>query len=93
MDRRTDGDWHKAAEAYLSAKHALEDAKQAEAEARQHLLELTDTDACGFGVSVKFSERKGGIDYKKVVAENLPDLDLSEYQKPSVSVQTIKVES
>lgn len=89
MQTRNDAAWRDAAAAYIKAKHALEDAQQAAQEAKLTLLELTDTDTRGAGVAVKFTERKGSVDYKRALAEIAPDVDVEPYRKASASVTNI----
>lgn len=35
--------------------------------------------------------RRGSVDYKKIIAEHLPDLDLTKYVKPSTTYKEIKI--
>lgn len=88
---RNDAEWREAAAAYIEARHALDDAKQAEHEARLTLLELTDTDARGAGVAVAFTERRGAVDYKRVLADVAPAIDVEPYRKKSTAVQKITI--
>lgn len=88
---RNDAQWRAAAAEYINAKHALDDAKQAEQEARLTILELTDTDARGAGVAVSFTERRGSIDYKQALAEIAPDVDPEPYRKPTTAVSKITI--
>lgn len=92
MEKRQDQEWRAAATAYREAKMALEDAQQAERDAKRALIELTDADAAGSGVQVKFSERRGSVDYKAAVEELMPDLDPELYRKPSSSVTTVSID-
>ena len=91
METRNDMAWREAASAYMKAKHALQDAQQAEQEAKLTLLELTDVDARGAGVAVKFTERKGSVDYKKALSDIAPDVDVEPYRKKSTSVTNITI--
>lgn len=43
------------------------------------------------GTKIMTKNRAGNIDYKKVMAEHLPDLDLEPYRKPGTSYKEIKV--
>ena len=90
---RNDHEWREAAANYVKAKHALQDAQQAEQEAKLTLLELTDVDAKGAGVSVKFIERRGAVDYKRIINEVAPDIDVEPYRKRSSSVASISISS
>jgi len=91
MKTRNDTEWRQAAKAYIDAKMALDDAKQAEQEARLTLLEMTDTDTRGAGVSVTFTERRGQIDYKLALKDIAPAVDVEPYRKVSSSVKTLKI--
>lgn len=90
-ESRNDMQWREAAAAYIKAKNALDDAKQAADEAKLTLLELTDTDARGAGVAVSFSERRGSVDYKKALADIAPDVDPEPYRKPTTAVSKITI--
>lgn len=90
MDKRYDEEWRQAATKYRQAKMALEDAQQEERDAKAILLELTEVDAAGCGVEVKFTERRGSIDYAKFIKDTAPDADLEPYRKKSASVTTVK---
>ncbi len=91
MQTRNDMAWREAAQAYRNAKHALQDAQQAEQEAKLTLLELTDVDARGSGVAVKFIERKGSVDYKKALSDIAPNVDVEPYRKKYTSVTNITI--
>jgi len=89
--KRHDLEWLEAAMVYRKAKFYLEEAQQVERDAKAALIELTDVDAVGGGVEVKFTERRGSIDYKQVVNAIDPNFDAEPYRKESTSVQTVKV--
>lgn len=91
MSVRYDEEWLSAAVSYKRAKMELDLAKKNHDIAKDALLQLTDEDAHGFGVEVKFTERRGTIDYGKVINTHLPDVDLEPFRKESSSVANIKV--
>lgn len=91
MPVRYDSEWQQAAQEYRNAEFAASEAKKAVEVARDNLLALTDVDASGFGVSVKFTERKGSVDYAGIVKEHLPQIDVEQFRKASVSTTNIKV--
>lgn len=43
------------------------------------------------GVKLITKTRRGSVDYKKVISENLPELDLTGYVKPSTTYKEIKL--
>ena len=89
---RTDGDFAKVATNYRNAKAALDAAKQAEADAREALLEASGDDgAAGFGVSVTKQHRKGSIDYRRMCDDLLPGVDVEEYRKDDSDIFVVKV--
>lgn len=80
VEERTDVEWRDAVAEWKAAKHDLDAAKAAEAEARKVLTGLVgERSAQGFGVKCSRYFVAGGIDYRKA-AESL-DLDLSAYEK------------
>lgn len=89
MSVRYDNEWMVAANAYADAKTAFDEAKKKFEVAKDNLLSLTEEDASGFGVSVKFIERRGSIDYAKVVKDKLPDIDVEPYRRATASVSKI----
>ncbi len=91
MSVRYDEEWRDAAAQYTIAKRAHDEAKKILEVAKDRLLSLTDEDAHGFVVEVKFTERRGTIDYGKVINTHLPDVDLEPFRKESSSVANIKV--
>lgn len=91
MSVRYDEQWRLAATAYSNAKAQLDAAKRQMDVAKDELLSLTEEDASGFGVSVKFTERRGSIDYAKVVKEHAPEIDVEPYRRASASVVKIDV--
>lgn len=91
MSVRFDAEWRDAANKYRDAKAVHDEAKKILEVAKDRLLSLTDEDAHGFGVEVKFTERRGTIDYGKVINTHLPDVDLEPFRKESSSVANIKV--
>lgn len=91
MSVRYDQEWRDAAAQYLIAKRAHDEAKKSLDVAKDAILALTDEDASGFGVEVKFTERRGTVDYGKVIKTHLPDIDLEPFRKESSSVASIKI--
>lgn len=91
MTARYDDEWGTAATDYIDADRHLKAAKEAMDVARDNLLALTEENASGFGVSVKFTERKGSVDYAGIVQSHLPELNVEMFRKPSVSTTTINV--
>lgn len=91
MTARYDSEWQQAAQEYRNSEFAVSEAKKAIEVARDNILALTDVDASGFGVSVKFTERKGSVDYAGIVQSHLPELNVEMFRKPSVSTTTINV--
>lgn len=91
MSVRYDNEWRDAATQYTNAKLAFDEIKKELEVAKDALLQLTDEDASGFGVEVKFTERRGSIDYGKVIKAHLPDVDLEPYRKKSSSVVNVSI--
>lgn len=91
MSVRYDQEWRSAAIIYKEAKAMYDEAKKALDVAKDSLLVLTDEDASGFGVEVKFTERRGSIDYGRVIKTHLPDVDLEPYRKKSSSVVNVSI--
>lgn len=84
---RTDAEWLAAAEDYMDAKRALDDAtaalQQRLDDAKTRLLSLAgEATAKGGGVSVIRSTRKGSIDEKAAKAAGV---DLSQFRKPDTT--------
>lgn len=91
MSVRYDQEWREAANKYRDAKAVHDEAKKILDVAKDRLLSLTDEDASGFGVEVKFTERRGSIDYGKVINTHLPDVDLEPFRKKSSSVVNVSI--
>lgn len=91
MQQRDDIDWRLAAVKYTAAHNAYEEAKQLLEEAKAELVDLTDKDASGFGVEVKFTERRGTVDYKKIFDFVKPEIDVEQFRKKPSSVVSINV--
>lgn len=88
---RTDADWRAAAYAYQHAARALADAQEAEASARQVLMDLAPTGASGCGVTLTRVERSGSIAYAKAIKALLPDADLTPYQGAPTTYYQVKI--
>lgn len=91
MQQRDDMDWRLAAVKYTAAHRACEEAKQYLEEAKQELVDLTEEDASGFGVEVKFTERRGTVDYKKIFDFIKPEIDVEQFRKKPSSVVSINI--
>lgn len=83
---RDDQEWREASEAYKEAKKVADEAATALTEAKKHLLTfMSGTYAYGNGVRVKEVVRSGQVDWKKIQAEKLTDVDVEQYRKPGSS--------
>ncbi len=90
-DMRSDAEWSDAATRYRECV-ALEKAAAANtADARAHLLSLTDKPAKGAGVSVSKSVRKGSTDWKALAGKYAPDADPDDFRKDETTVWTVRV--
>lgn len=90
VDQRSDGEWSVAAVEYLDALTEQRVAERAVKHARARLLELADgRAACGAGVSVTHSKRRGRIDHK-AAAENAEMTDLEAWRGPPTVVSTVR---
>lgn len=87
-DQRTDAEWALASQVYLEAAAELDRAKARAEEARQALLDLADFPSIGAGVQVIRSERKGGIDYSRLMREE--EIDPEPYRKPGSVVWSVR---
>lgn len=76
---------------FLSFNEELKRIRDAVDHCREKIIELANgKKSIISGVSVTPSIRKGTINYKKIVEENLTDIDLSKYQSKSTTTWTIK---
>lgn len=77
---------------YLLAKAALQEAQQAEKDAKNALIERAQAQGVdklkGAGVTVQRSERKGAVDYSKI--PELEGVDLDYYRKQPSTVWSVK---
>lgn len=90
---RKDSAWKAAAESYRLAKFAADDASIQLENARQTLINLTETNReKGYGVSVIRSARSGAIDYKAALSKAAPDFDVSPFRKKDFEIVTVNVE-
>lgn len=91
---RDDFDWQMAALEYLEARAAADRAEKAREAARATLITLAGGEpARGAGVALSVDDRRGAVDYKRLLAEHLPTVDLESYRKPSSVVTTVRVAS
>jgi hypothetical protein len=83
---RSDDDWRLAVEAWHHAKLEADDYASLERQLRAELVALAPQGAKGCGITVSRVETEGRIDYKRAIAQMLPDVDLSPFKgNPSVS--------
>lgn len=79
VSERTDAEYVNAAQLYRIAKNALQEAQDAEKNARQTLIDLADGKACkGQGVTVTPYQRAGNVQYKKI--PQLEGVNLDDYR-------------
>lgn len=93
MIERNDIDWRIASVEYKEAMQQFDESKERLQIAKDAIESLTDEDCRGFGVEIKFTERRGCIDYKKIFDFVKPEVDIENFRKKSSSVVTINVES
>lgn len=82
-DARLRGDeaWKQAAEAYIAAKHLVDEAGDALDGAKERLIALArHPSESGFGVTVTRYWKKGAVDYKRI--PQLKGADLEQYRTP-----------
>ena len=77
-------DYHIAADAEAAAARKLDEAKE-------RLRELASGgNAAGCGVSVSVAERAGSVDWKKLAAKHLPDVDVEPFRKPAQTIVAVR---
>jgi putative phage-type endonuclease len=91
VQERDDEEWQQAAETYRRAKKIADEAAAALAAAKQQLVELGGEYSYGAGVRVKQVQRAGQVDWKKIQAEQLADVDLDEYRKPGTTFYQVEL--
>lgn len=90
VDQRSDEEWSMAAVEYLDALTEQRAAERTVKHARARLLELADgRAACGAGVSVTHSKRRGRIDHK-AAAQSTGVTDLEAWRGPPTVVSTVR---
>lgn len=90
---RNDLAWQQAAMSYIQSANAVEAAKLEMDAAKDRLLALSGGNpAKGAGVQVIRQQRKGTIQYSKVVAELLPDTDLTPWQGEAQTVYSVRID-
>lgn len=78
--QREDAEWRDAVSNWKEAKHTLDAAKEAEAEARAALVDLAgERSAQGCGIKISRYWVKGSTDYRKAATD--AGVDLSAYEK------------
>ena len=88
---RTDKGWAHAARVYHEKLDAAEKANAELDEAKEQLRQLANgQDAKGCGVSVTTSQRAGSVDWKKLAAKHLRDVDVEPFRKAAQVVTTIR---
>jgi putative phage-type endonuclease len=88
---RSDPEWTEAAQEFIAADLAVDEAGQRLERAKARLKELAgERSAKGCGVSVNRSERAGSVDWKAVAGKYAPDADPDEFRKSSSVVWTIR---
>lgn len=88
---RTDEEWQQAALDWADRKADLEDAQAALEAASARLSELADGhSARGCGVSVSVVERTGSVDWKGIAERFAPNVDVSEFRRPSSIVTSVR---
>ena len=88
---RTDKGWVHAARVYHEKLDAAEKANADLEQAKDQLRQLANgCDARGCGVSVTTSQRAGSVDWKKLAAKHLPDVDVEPFRKAAQVVTTIR---
>jgi len=92
---RADSEWVAVAAAYRKAEAVVTDGTKALEAARRALLSLTAGAARvqGGGIIVTRAARQGSVDYKAIVAERLPDIDVAPYRRPGGEQVRITVEA
>lgn len=89
---RLDQEWMNAAIRFRRAEHAAKLAEDERTAAREELLALSGgVSAAGFGVTVTFQQRKGSIDFKKIVETLLPDVNAETYRKDGTVAAIVKI--
>jgi hypothetical protein len=85
---RNDEIWNEAAENYRLAKFQLKKFEATEKQLRNQLIEMTKgVNTLGCGIKVEKNSRKGNVDYTLI--QELKNLDLDQYRKPSFDVWRI----
>ena len=88
---RTDKGWAHAARVYHEKLDAAEKANAELEQAKEQLRRLANSqDARGCGVSVTTSQRAGSVDWKKLAAKHLPDVDTEPFRKPVQTIVTVR---
>ena len=95
--KRQDEDYMMAASQYRQALEKQSEAKIDLDIAKDRLLSLNPDDApmSGFGVSIKPVVTRGSVDYKAIVSEHLPDIDVEDFRKDdrlSIKITATKIE-
>ena len=86
LAERDDLDWHAAAEEYKRIKTAHDELSEQLEAAKKKLYDLSDQDfQQGAGVAVKKVQRVGTVNWKKVTAEHLAEVDLEAYRGKSTT--------
>lgn len=88
---RMDQEWRDAAIRFRRAEHAAALADDEKTAAREALLALSGgVNAGGFGVTVTFQQRKGSVDYKRIVETLMPDVQVDSYRKDGTVAAIVK---
>ncbi|KAB7628170.1 lambda-exonuclease family protein [Alkalilimnicola sp. S0819] len=81
--RRDDRAWRDAVSRWKEARHWLDQARQAEQEARRALLgQAGDRSTVGAGLRVTRHWQKGALDWGRLAQELDPSMDLEPFRKP-----------